>query len=289
MDSGVLRKIFVKLFYINGFRFFLLSASPLKKGLLFFLFSFCFFSEAKLFCTSYICFEIPKSWSCIPEGAHQICHNKIKRLAKEAIIIMVAKETGSQDNLSEYINYLKQKKNYKTKKGHSVQSRVFHSKQRSIHRHLWADGFHLASEIPKYYTRYLGSTKQGLAVLVTYTAHQKLWKKYSKDFNTSIQSLRFLNVDEALRKLRAARGSRGSKGIRDYLEDIIGDGEIDVEGEDGDSSLMDLLAENWDKVLGGGIAAGTIGFLMWRRRRSSRSSQLKKTPSGSKRRRKKRL
>ena len=190
----------------------------------------CPSAYAVLQCTSYICFDRPKTWTCKSEGIHLICHNKIKRLAKEAVVIAVAKETGQQDSVSKYVSYLKNKKEFKTKRGKPVISRVFHSKQRNVNKHLWADGFHLASEIPNYYTRYLGSTKKSLAVLVTYTAHKKKWSKYAKDFNRSIQSLRFLDVEESIRKIRVARKNQlGGKGIRDYLEDIIGDGNLEDE------------------------------------------------------------
>ncbi len=216
-------------------------------------------AQAIIQCTSYICFDRPKTWTCKAEGIHLICHNKIKKLAKEAVIIAVAKETGRQDSVSQYLSFLKNKKEFKTKKGKPITSRVFHSKQRNINHHLWADGFHLASEIPNYYTRYLGSTKKGLAVLVTYTAHKKKWSKHAKDFNKSVQTLRFLNVEQSLRKLRLARRNQlGGKGIRDYLEDIIGDGVVEDENQDG------LFGNIDDRVIGGVAGATVLAILFWR-------------------------
>ena len=44
------------------------------------------------------------------EGVHRICHNKLPQLAKEAIIIVVAKEVGKQDGVTQYIEYLKEKR-----------------------------------------------------------------------------------------------------------------------------------------------------------------------------------
>lgn len=220
------------------------------------------------------------------EGVHRICHNKSPQLAKEAIIIVVAKEVGKQDGVTQYIEYLKKKKSYKTRKGKPMTSKVYHSKSNKINSHLWADGFHLASEIPVYYTRYLGSTKSGLAVLVTYTAHRKLWKKYANDFNKSILSLRLLSVEEAIRKLRAMKKHQiGGRGIRDYLEDIIGDGNIDGDLEGGENWMQ----KNWDKVAGGALGAGVIGTLLWRlaRRRSRIPVKGSSSAVGSRRRRRK--
>lgn len=249
-------------------------------------FGFVHFAWSVPKCNNYVCFEVPKNWKCVDEGVHRICHNKLRQLAKEAIIIVVAKEKGTQDGVTQYINYLREKKNYKTRKGKPVTSKVYHSRSNKINNHLWGDGFHLASEIPLYYTRYLGSTKSGLAVLVTYTAHKKLWKKYAADFNKSILSLRLLNVEEALRKLRTMKKHQmGGRSIRDYLEDIIGDGESDLEGGEGD-----WIGENWDKVAGGAVGAGIIGTLLWRlaKRRNSRLSKGSSSAVGSRRRRRKR-
>ena len=237
---------------------------------------------AALQCTSYICFDRPKTWTCKSEGIHLICHNKIKKLAKEAVIIAVAKETGRQDSVSQYINYLKNKKEFKTKRGKPITSKVFHSKQRNVNRHLWADGFHLASEIPNYYTRYLGSTKKGLAVLVTYTAHKKKWSKYAKDFNRSIQTLRFLNVEESIKKLRVARQNQlGGKGIRDYLEDIIGDGNIEDEAP---KSKMNI-----PQAVVGGLAIFVVIFILALRFIKRRKKSTSGKEAGSLRRKRKRL
>ena len=240
-----------------------------QKAKLWKLYSFLFMlycspsALAVTFNTSYVSLEIPENWTCISENVNWICFNKLnKRLAREAVIILTAKEIGTQDNLPEYLRYLKQKKTYTNKKGKVIVSKVFHSKQRTIAQHPWVDGFHLGSEIASYYTRYLASTKKNLAVLVTYSAHQKLWKKYSSDFNKSILSLRLLSVDEALRKLRN-RQNKGGRSIRDYLEGIIGDSEVEFDG-DKKEGLLGMIAENAGVVAGGAAGAAGSGFLLWK-------------------------
>ena len=79
----------------------------------------------------------------------------------------------------------------------------------------------------------------------------------------------------------------GGRSIRDYLEDIIGDG--DIEGlKDGEG---DWMQKNWDKVAGGVLGAGVAGTLLWRllaRRRGNRlPTQGSSSVVGSRRRRKK--
>ena len=241
-------------------------------------------AQSKRFSTSYLSLELPDNWKCLSEGANWICHNKLNRkLAREAVIILTAKEKSSKDSVSDYIVHLKNRKTHTTKKGKTISSKVFHSKQRMIKNHPWADGFHLESEIKNYYTRYLGSTKKGLAALVTYSAHKTLWKKYAADFNKSIDSLQLLNVEQALRSIRAARGKKGKGGgIRDYLDALIGDG--DIEGlDDGEEGF---IGRHKDKIIGGGAGAVAVGTLLYRFLRRRQES----APSGiaSRRRRRKR-
>lgn len=249
---------------------------------------FSFFAHSELFITSYLSLELPKNWKCLSEGANWVCHNKISRkLAKEAIIVLTAKEKGSKDSVGDYISYLKKRKTHFSKKRKKLISKVFHSKQRQIKSHPWADGFHLESELQNYYTRYLGSTKKSLAVLVTYSAHKKLWKKYSSDFNKSIQSLQLLNVDQALKKIRTARGRSGSQGIKDYIDALIGDGDIDFEGEGGRTSMSDLWKNHKDKIIGGVLGVTALGTLLFRMLRRKSSKKSKKRAVSKRRRRKK--
>ena len=49
---------------------------------------------------------------------------------------------------------------------------------------------HLGSEVPYYYTRYLATVKVQIAILVTFSAHQRYYTKYSNDFFKAILSLR---------------------------------------------------------------------------------------------------
>jgi hypothetical protein len=60
----------------------------------------------------------------------------------------------------------------------------------------WVDGFHKSSEVPNYLTRYLATTKGRIAVLVTFSAHQLYYSKYSGDFLKAIGSLRVIAPKE---------------------------------------------------------------------------------------------
>lgn len=161
-------------------------------------------AEAKLFRNAYLSFELPPHWDCQLEGTEWICSSKFSQKAKEAIIILAAKEVGPSDNLSSYTNYLKIPRTTEKSKGGSETSKVFQVKERKISNHPWIDGMHMSSEVSNYYTRYLATAKERIAILVTFSAHKDHYTKYSADFLKAIQSLRVV----ASKDLLSQRGGR---------------------------------------------------------------------------------
>lgn len=169
-------------------------------------------SQAKPFSNAYVSFELPPNWDCTLENTEWICTSLDKKASREAIIILTAKEAGNTDSLSQYEMHLKTPRNVKTRKGQTVQSKVIHVKQKKLKGHTWVDGFHLSSEIPNYYTRYLATVKGGLAILVTFSAHKAHYSAYSNSFFQAINSLKIV----ANRKL--IHGQRQQiKGAGEYI------------------------------------------------------------------------
>lgn len=77
------------------------------KFIVIFLHSPCW---AVSFSTSYVSLEIPQNWTCFPSNVTWVCHSKNKSKAAGFVIILTAKETGQQDSVSEYLNYLEKKR-----------------------------------------------------------------------------------------------------------------------------------------------------------------------------------
>ena len=234
---------------------------------------------AKKFATSYVSFDLLNNWHCFSEGTEWICVNKMKTKSTEATIILTAKQKGPSDTLDQYMKYLKETRKIKTRGGKTGNSRVFHVKKRSIQQHQWVDGFHSASEIPNYYTRYLVTTKGSLAVLVTYSAHKDHYTKYASDFASSINSLRVLKSGFA--GSGKAGGHFGSKDAGKYMRGIIDStGELtglsDSAGDTGGGlfdGLLQALFQN--PILGGGLplGGGALAYFLFKRRKR------RKTPS----------
>ncbi len=154
--------------------------------------------EAKLFSNAYISFELPTNWDCKLDGTEWVCTSQYAKQAKEAIIILAAKEAGPLDNLAAYKAHLANPKAILDKAGKMVPSKVLHINERKISNHPWVDGMHLGSEVFSYYTRYLGTVKDRLGILVTFSAHKDHYTKYSKDFLKAIESLRVIASKDIL-------------------------------------------------------------------------------------------
>ncbi len=150
-------------------------------------------AHAKLFRNAYVSFELPSQWECSLDGTEWICSSQFKDSAREAIIILTAKEIGPQDSFTEYEKHLKAPRSYVSRQfNKTVTSEVLHVKQTKISNQIWIDGFHLGSEIPSFYTRYLASIRDGLAILVTFSAHKTHFTKYSNEFFRGIQTLQIV-------------------------------------------------------------------------------------------------
>ena len=204
------------------------SISPYILVLSFFLI-FSSSSQAKRFRNAYVSFELPEKWNCKIEGTEWVCSNTFnKNSAREAIIILTAKEAGPSDNLEAYRLLLQKPRLLPSRGGSPVRSKVLHVKNRKVANQNWVDGMHKGSEIPNYYTRYLGTVKDKVAILVTFTAHTQHYTKYSSDFFRAIQSLRVIASKSLIQRQNLAPvapsgeifGVRSADAPVDFGEDL---------------------------------------------------------------------
>jgi hypothetical protein len=157
------------------------------------IFVFCLLSvrgaEANTFSNSYVSFDLPEIWKCYLEQTEWICRTSEPGLA-EAVIILTAKESGSEDSLAFYKEFLSHPRTITGPKGLPIQSTVYRVEEKQINGHPWVDGFHFASEMPNYYTRYAATTKDRIGILVTFSAHRSSYTRYSTDFVHAVTTLR---------------------------------------------------------------------------------------------------
>ncbi len=166
-------------------------------------------ASAKTFRNAYVSFDLADRWDCQLEQTEWVCRTKPgPNDNREAVIILTAKEVGPSDSLPAYEQHLKTPRTIPSRTGQPIQSQIQKVESRMINQHTWIDGMHFASEVPNYYTRYLATTKDKIAILVTFSAHKAHYAKYSNDFFRAIESLRVV----ATKNLMGAGGSGGGSG-----------------------------------------------------------------------------
>jgi hypothetical protein len=218
-------------------------------------------AQAALFRNAYISFELPPNWDCKLDGTEWVCVSQYAKQAKEAIIILAAKELGPTDSLAAYLTHLKTPRSLTDKTGKTVPSKVLHVKERLIANHPWIDGLHSGSEVPSYYTRYLATVKDRLAILVTFSSHKDHYTKYSSDFLKAIESLRVVASKDILDSPGGGSFGGGSETIGIPIADmgqVEGAAALPTEPKSSDlkTKLMSLA-----------LLLGAIGFYLWRRKK----------------------
>lgn len=178
------------------------DGGDMKKGILsiiifiFFLYLFPFTIHAQLknktFKTDFISFELTDQWNCAMDGSEYVCRPVKEAKKTDAIIIIAAKIPGTDDNMKAYYNYLRKPKKITNFKGQSFTSKVSLIKYKDIEATQWIDAIHLSSELPNFYTRYLSTVKNGIAILVTYSVAKSRHQLYAAELNKMISSIKVL-------------------------------------------------------------------------------------------------
>lgn len=148
--------------------------------------------QAKVFRNAYIAFEMPDDWNCNLEQTEWVCRSGKLPDMKEAIIILTAKEVGPTDSFPMYESHLNSPISANAQTASTKSKMIYKAKYVQINNQQWLDGLHLGSEVPNYFTRYMATIKNKIAVLVTFSAHEKFYAKYSTMFHNAIMSMRVI-------------------------------------------------------------------------------------------------
>jgi hypothetical protein len=148
--------------------------------------------QAKVFRNAYIAFEMPDEWNCTLEQTEWVCRSTKLPDMKEAIIILTAKEVGPTDSFPLYEGHLNNPITANAQPAATQSKMIYKAKYVQINDQQWLDGLHLGSEVPNYFTRYMATIKNKIAVLVTFSAHEKFYSKYSTMFHNAIMSMRVI-------------------------------------------------------------------------------------------------
>jgi hypothetical protein len=153
---------------------------------------------AKTFQNSYVSFEMPNNWACLQEGVAWTCTSTNVVEAKEAVIVLAAKVAGPEDTIPNFVNHLKQPKKITTKVGTPMPSTVMYAQKRTVSGMEWVQAQHVGSEIQDYYTLYLATVKDRLAILISFSAEKTKIGKYNPIFDGAIQSIKIVANQQLL-------------------------------------------------------------------------------------------
>jgi hypothetical protein len=220
-------------------------------------------SHATLFQNSYVSFELPPSWQCNLDGTEWVCISQYAKQSKEAIIILTAKEMGPTDSLVNYETRLKTPRELNDKTGKIVPSKILQVKNRMINNHPWVDALHQGSEIASYYTRYLATVKDKIAILVTFSAHQEHYTKYSADFLKAVESLRVVAAKDIMNT-----GANNSMPVKS--NETIGSEIAQPQAFDGGAPPPEPTSggDMKVKILALAVLLAALGIYFWRKKKS---------------------
>ncbi|HEY8270303.1 MAG TPA: LPXTG cell wall anchor domain-containing protein [Pseudobdellovibrionaceae bacterium] len=200
-------------------------------------------AHAKVFRNAYISFELPPSWNCSLEQTEWVCRSESSKEAKEAIIILTAKEVGPTDSTQLYESHLNSPITLNLKTGGTSESKVvYKAKTVQINDQNWIDGLHMGSEVTNYFTRYLATIKGRIAVLVTFSAHKQFYTKYSQDFFKAVMSLRVIETKNLANnpEIRPGAGTLGPGSFQNSMPADMSNPD-DMQTNSGKGSKMMLL------------------------------------------------
>jgi hypothetical protein len=220
---------------------------------------------ARTFKNNFLEFELPTSWQCLMEGTEWVCQNSLEEKSKEAVIIFAAKQRGAKDSLGEYKKYLGDKKSYKLPGGKIQVSDLKYSRLNIINNHRWVDSLHLASEIPGYYTRYLATVKEDLAIAVTFSVVKHEYRAYKKIFDKVASTVRVFRQKGNREGSRMAKSSSGSS-ILDETE-FLPDERFNIGNSQTGQKSASSISDGKDSFIYIILAIVVIGFILLRKKR----------------------
>lgn len=226
-------------------------------------------AHAAKFANQFCEFELPPQWTCNLEGAEWVCQSTDELKKRDAIIILAAKLKGDIDSLPQYLSYLKQPKAYVNVSGKNIQSEPVYAKEAMINNHQWIDSIHKDSEIPGFLTRYLATTKQDIAVLVTYSISKAKYQDYLADFDNMIKTLTvFRKAGTAINAggggtdiLSGLSGGQLPQGISEGTVFPDSNPNLGASDQNANMSQKEPLP-----ILPIALGAAVVLFILWRRR-----------------------
>lgn len=145
--------------------------------------------------TSYLKFSSDILLNCVPTKlGTTICVANTPDHKENVLITFASKIPGPKDNFKDYKTHLKKEQTNRSPAGKDFKSKISFLKESRIENVNWVDALHKGGEIENYFTRYLATVHNGVAVVFAVTIVEEKYKKYSLWLKKLVNSLRVLAV-----------------------------------------------------------------------------------------------
>jgi hypothetical protein len=158
--------------------------------------AFCSPVSAGSFRNGYLSFELPPAWKCNSEGVAWVCEDTSEGDQKTALIVMAAKARGSEDRLDAFEDLLSATKPLIDGNGVPTgrSSTLEFVRREAIGERTWVHSRQFESEVPSYYTDYLATVDDQIAILITFSAEREFFQTAFERFYPSIATIRTLKL-----------------------------------------------------------------------------------------------
>jgi hypothetical protein len=143
-------------------------------------------ASAEVFESRFLRFSLPEGWKCDLEGSEYVCEPPHPKGQKQSMIfVLAAKYPNDSDNLPGYMEELRRNKSM-THGSSLVDGPKIDS---NINGLSWVEATHFESELQGYYTIYMATVSNGLAVLVTFSVRRNEYMRFRDLVRPCIESL----------------------------------------------------------------------------------------------------
>jgi hypothetical protein len=154
-------------------------------------------AHALKFTNPFVEFELPTGFNCALDGPAWTCEMAEGDSQPDAVIVLAAKTKGENDTLDKFQEFLRKPKMVQNAEGKGVVSEAKYVKPTEINGQPWIDSLQVDSEMQGYYTHYLVTIKQDIAVLVTFSIEKSKMPVYQAQFDNMLKSIKVFRKVEA--------------------------------------------------------------------------------------------
>lgn len=167
--------------------------------------------SAKPLVTSYLSTEIPNNWVCtLQPSSVWACNTADPLQSKEALLVFAAKVAGPEDSLANYLVQFKTPKSLAGADGLPKPSQILVAQQQTLDGNPWVVAQHLGSELPGFYTTYLSTIKNGVAIQITFLVRQDRQPVHKPALDMALRYLKLKMHPQVLAALRAEEATTAS-------------------------------------------------------------------------------